>query len=218
MGHPYDEGLLDTAMSTLGKAFDFADKHVPGGMERFYDLFMRSSVARTFDGPDAHPSVNSSGIELVLSVCEGDPSSGGLDLMLMTERRLPRAEQARGRWCGRVLAFHQWETGTTFRAISTYLDVDDLFALYARFRVASPKVVSLAIEEELARTVVPTRLRTYRDAAGLTQAELARVSGVSLRSIQQYEQRAKDINRAQARSVQRLAQALSCPMEELLEA
>ena len=53
---PYDEKLLGTAMSTVGKAFDFADKHLPGGMERFYDLFVTSAAARTFDGPDAHPT------------------------------------------------------------------------------------------------------------------------------------------------------------------
>lgn len=203
-------------MSTVGKAFDFADKHLPGGMERFYDLFVGSAVARSFDGPDAHPRVNTSGIELVMAVCEGAQNET-LDLMLMTERRLPKEHRDRAQWCGQMLVFHQWDTGGTFRAISTYLTAEDLLALYATHRVASPRVVSLAIERSLMTTVVPTRLRTFRAEAGLTQRGLASASGVSLRSIQQYEQRKKDINHAHALSVFHLAKALNCRMEDLLE-
>ena len=43
------------------------------------------------------------------------------------------------------------------------------------------------------------------------------MSGVSLRSIQMYEQRNKDINKAQSESLYRLAKALGCTMEDLLE-
>lgn len=74
--HPYPEELLPATMSTLGKAFDFADKHLPEGLASFYELFGCSDVARTFDGPDAHPDLNGSGIQLVLSVCEGVSSEG----------------------------------------------------------------------------------------------------------------------------------------------
>ena len=81
-------------MSTLGKAFDFADKHLPEGLASFYELFGCSDVARTFDGPDAHPDLNGSGIQLVLSVCEG-VSSEGLDLMLMSERRPDKGHRER---------------------------------------------------------------------------------------------------------------------------
>lgn len=55
--HPYPEELLPATMSALGKAFDFADKHLPEGLASFYELFACSDVARTFDGPDAHPDL-----------------------------------------------------------------------------------------------------------------------------------------------------------------
>lgn len=116
-----------------------------------------------------------------------------------------------------MLAYHQWDTGTSFRAIAIYLNLQELYDLYENDRVASARIISLKIIETLAKTSIPTRLRHYRAEAGLTQAKLAEVSGVSLRSIQQYEQRKKDINRAQARSVLSLAQSLDCQMEDLLE-
>lgn len=51
----------------------------------------------------------------------------------------------------------------------------------------------------------------------MTQAELARQSGVSLRSIQMYEQRNKDINKASVETVYRLAKVFNSSVEELLE-
>lgn len=60
-------------------------------------------------------------------------------------------------------------------------------------------------------------LKKLRDKRGYTQSKLAELSGVSLRMIQYYEQGAKDIGKAEAETVYRLAQALECNMEELLE-
>ena len=62
-----------------------------------------------------------------------------------------------------------------------------------------------------------TSLKRIRTAYGLTQAELAKRSGVSLRSIQMYEQRNKDINKASVETVYGLARVLGCSVEDLIE-
>ena len=62
-----------------------------------------------------------------------------------------------------------------------------------------------------------TNLKQKRKAAGLTQHELAGRSGVSVRTLQYYEQGVLDINKAAAATVYRLACALDCPMFEVLE-
>ena len=64
---------------------------------------------------------------------------------------------------------------------------------------------------------VDTNLKRIRTLYGCTQAELAKRSNVSLRSIQMYEQRNKDINKASAETVLSLAKVLGCTMEDLLE-
>lgn len=214
--HPYDIDRLDAAMDALGKAFDFADKHLSGGMDEFYRLFADSPMALTFDGPDAHPAIESSGIELVLAVT-GSSATGGLEALLLNERRLPRGERGRARWCGRALARHQWETGRSFHEIYLYLSPESLRELYGQHGTLPLDEVSNIIEQDFARSASPTRLRRRRDAAGLSQTELARASGVSLRAIQQYEQRKKDINHARAISVLHLARSLGCRIEDLLE-
>lgn len=62
-----------------------------------------------------------------------------------------------------------------------------------------------------------TNLKKIRTERGYSQSKLAELSGVNVRMIQHYEQGVKDINLAQAVTVYKLAQALNCNMEELLE-
>ena len=62
-----------------------------------------------------------------------------------------------------------------------------------------------------------TRLKRIRSAYGCSQAELSELSGVGIRSIQMYEQRRKDINKAEVESVWRLARALGCEIEDIME-
>ncbi|MBO4761965.1 MAG: helix-turn-helix transcriptional regulator, partial [Lachnospiraceae bacterium] len=62
-----------------------------------------------------------------------------------------------------------------------------------------------------------TNLKRIRSSYGCTQSELANRSGVSLRSIQMYEQRNKDINKASAETLYRISKVLGCNIESLLE-
>lgn len=62
-----------------------------------------------------------------------------------------------------------------------------------------------------------SRLKEKREAAGLSQGKLAEAAGVNVRMIQHYEQGFKDINKAQALTIYRLAQTIGCRMEDLIE-
>ena len=53
--------------------------------------------------------------------------------------------------------------------------------------------------------------------AGITQEKLATKANVSLRSIQMYEQRNKDINKPQAITLAKISRVLGCEVEYLLE-
>ena len=52
---------------------------------------------------------------------------------------------------------------------------------------------------------------------GLSQSQLAKLTGIPVRTIQQYEQGQKDINKARAEYVITLARALYCDPQQLLE-
>ena len=78
------------------------------------------------------------------------------------------------------------------------------------------KFVDIA-DERIRAHFRDTNLKRIRNAYGCTQAELAKRSGVTLRSIQMYEQRNKDINKASADALYRISKVLGCSMESLLE-
>jgi transcriptional regulator with XRE-family HTH domain len=62
-----------------------------------------------------------------------------------------------------------------------------------------------------------SNLKQYRESAGLSQSKLSEISGVNLRMVQKYENGERDINNTQALTLYKLAQALNCTIENLLE-
>ena len=62
-----------------------------------------------------------------------------------------------------------------------------------------------------------TNLKIYRKRANLSQKELAELADIPVRMIQHYEQRQKNINKAQVEYLARLSRVLNCNIEELLE-
>ena len=62
-----------------------------------------------------------------------------------------------------------------------------------------------------------TKLAWTRTMRGLSQSQLAKKSGVSIRVIQLAEQRQRSVDNMTAQSLYLLATALECSMESLLE-
>lgn len=60
-------------------------------------------------------------------------------------------------------------------------------------------------------------MKELRQAAGLTQAQLAEKSGVNVRMVQYYENGFKDLNKAAFETGLRIAEALECDPRELIK-
>ncbi|HCS67422.1 MAG TPA: hypothetical protein DIW34_04265 [Oribacterium sp.] len=67
-----------------------------------------------------------------------------------------------------------------------------------------------------ARYRYPMNLKTLRELKGISRKELADRSGISFRSIQDYEQEHKELRSAKAETILRLAEILDCSMEDLI--
>lgn len=78
------------------------------------------------------------------------------------------------------------------------------------------KFASIA-DEKIREYFKDTNLKRLRTIYGCTQAELAEQTGVTLRSIQMYEQRRKDINKASALVLYRISKVLGRTIEDLIE-
>ena len=62
-----------------------------------------------------------------------------------------------------------------------------------------------------------SNLKKIRESKSMTRSQLSEASGVNLRILQYYEQGYKDINKAQAITLYRVANALECRIEDILE-
>ena len=60
-------------------------------------------------------------------------------------------------------------------------------------------------------------LKAYRERAGYSQSELAGKTGVSLRTLQDYEQDRKPLKGARAITVLTMARALDCTVADLID-
>ena len=62
-----------------------------------------------------------------------------------------------------------------------------------------------------------TKLQKIRVRKGLSQSQLAKASGVAVRTIQHYERGVRDIDGAKLDTICKLCLALGCKIEDILE-
>ena len=67
------------------------------------------------------------------------------------------------------------------------------------------------------RKLSPSKLKSIRENRKLSQNDLSLYSMVSLRTIRAYEQKQKDINKAEVMTVLKLAHTLNCSIDDILE-
>ena len=211
MMRAYDEMYLNDAMKNLGEAFDYAANVLDMPMDDYLDMFIISGIGEQFASGVSKYVAGLSGTELVWEVLYRIGKGADFPAPKIEYDFSPEY------WCGWILAFYQWYTGKRFKEIKNYLPMSEIYKLYPTLHEASEEKFVDVANKILAHKNFPTKLQTIRKALELSQKELSDKSGVTLRMIQQYEQRAKNINKATASNRFALAQALGCRAEDLLE-
>lgn len=209
--HAYQETYLSKAQTTLGDAFDYAINTcgIPG--EDFIKLFTTSSVSKRMENGEPAFLAGKSGIDIASDVLL---ETTGKPLEAKPQEHFGRSREY---WIGWAICYYQWFTARSFHDIFTVLSFDDLKCMYHSLHEADiSKFVDIA-DERIREYFKDTNLKRIRTAYGCTQAALAKRSGVSLRSIQMYEQRNKNINKASVESLYRISKVLGCTIEDLLE-
>ena len=207
----YDNQYLDDAMKCLGEAMDYAANGCQMEMDHFLDLFIGTGFAEQFAiGVPKYVS-GVSGTELVMTVL----AKAGIDI------EFPPAQidydYSPQYWCGWILAYYQWCSGQSFKEIRKHITMQEIEKLYPALHEASEKKFVDTVNRMIRKKNPPTRLQAQRKISGYSQRELAEKVGVNLRTLQQYEIRAKDINKAAGATLFALAKVLGCRVEDLLE-
>ncbi len=211
MIHAYAEEYLDDAMHNLGEAMDCARECHHLELDEFLSLFITTNLARDF-GHGAPKVVSGlSGTELVLETLY---RSG-----LGSEVPPPQIcyDLSSAYWCGWILAFTQWRSGRSFKEIQSLLTMKELERLYPTLHETSEERAADSIEKILLARQPITKLQKKRKLCHLTQKELSEKADINLRTLQQYENKAKNINHAAGETLLSLSKVLGCRMDDLLE-
>ena len=207
----YDKNYLEKARTTLGRMLDFAVYDLKLDLKDFFDRFIVSGIANDFGNGDSKTIAGKSGVELAYEVME----KTGENLRNIKPRyTVNRSEEY---WTGWALAYYQWKTAISFSKIVEYIPINEIKALYSPYHEMDIRHFVDKMNELYINAKPETNLKIYRKRAGLSQKELAEQAEIPVRMIQHYEQRQKNINKAQVEYLARLSRVLNCNIEELLE-
>ena len=211
MTHAYQEIYLSKAQSVLGDVFDCALNTCNFSGVDFVKLFIASSVSRRMENGEPAYLAGKSGIEIVVEIVA---ETMGKELHIEPQEHFGRSREY---WVGWAVAYYQWYSNRKYSDIFKVVSFEDLQIMYYTLHEADISKFVDIMDVRMREFFPETNLKRIRSAYGCTQAELAQRSGVSLRSIQMYEQRNKNINKASIETVYRIAKVLGCTMEDLIE-
>lgn len=209
--HSYQEMYLSKAQSVLGTAFDYAINSCKIQGESFAKIFVTSSVCKRIENGEPAFVSGKSGIEIAKEVV--------YETMKKKLDNEPKEDFNRSKqyWIGWAVAYYQWYSGRSFSEIFKVIPYASLEKMYYTLHEADITKFVDIVDRRMKEYFIDTKLKRIRTAYGCTQAELAKKADVSLRSIQMYEQRNKNINKASVDTVYRIAKALGCTVEDLIE-
>ena len=211
MIHAYNELYLSDAMQNLGEAMEFASLGCHYSLDEFWDMFALSDFAVQFASGAPNVVSGISGTELALKVLLKAGVTPPTMQALVVYEATPEF------WCGWILAYYQWHSGRSFSDIHSWLSMRELEERYNTLHEATEEkcftVMNVIAKTHFHSTILQRKRRNLK----MTQAELAEKAGINLRTLQQYENRSKNINRAAGETLLALARTLGCRMEDLLE-
>ena len=204
----YDKSYLEKARTSLGRMFDFAVYDLKYSISDFYNLFLESDISEKFENGNVNTLVGCSGVELAYEVI-GD-----------SERKIKPsyiANRSKEYWLGWALAYVQWVTALSFSDITKYIPIEEMLEMYSPYHEMDIRQFLDSILEKYNLRKKETNLKLRRIDLGLSQKKLSELSGIPLRTLQQYEQGQKNINNANVEYLISLSKVLYCKVESLLE-
>lgn len=211
MMNAYDKIYLESARKSLARMCDYAVYDLKYDLEEFFDMFIKSSYAKRFEHGESNVVAGHSGVELAYDILD---ETGKLSLRIEPQYTMNKSKEY---WLGWALAYYQWYTGLSFAEIIKYVPIKKILKLYCPYHEMDVRHFVDKMNELYWETKKETNLKIRRKKLGISQSRLAELTGIAVRTIQQYEQRQRDINKAKAEYLVILARVLYCNVEDLME-
>ena len=207
----YNELYFNDAQILLANAFDYAINDCKLQPDWFAKVFAYSKDAREFEGGNPAFVSGKSAEEFIRDFLSS----------IIPDEKFPHSTFKPNRspeyWAGWALAYFQWVTAKSFKDIFSRVSLTEILEMYTVYHEMDITNFVEDLNKKYNSIVCETNLKKIREARLLSQNELAELSGVNKRSIQLYEQRVNDIDKAQVHSLFKMSRVLGCTIEDLLE-
>ena len=207
----YNELYLNDTQLLLANAFDYALNDCKQATDWFAKVFVASKAAREIERGNPAFISGKAAEEIVRDILSSVLPNEKFPNAVFTQDRSPAY------WAGWVLAYYQWFTAKRFKDIFLRIPLTEILAMYKVYHEMDITNFVEDMNKRYDSVVFETKLKTIREARQLSQNELAILSGVKKRSIQLYEQKVNDIDKAQAQTLYKISRVLGCTIEDLLE-
>lgn len=211
MTHAYQEIYLNKAQSIVGDIFDYGINVLNISGNDLIKLFIVSSASKRIESGEFSYFLGKSGIEILVDILE--ETTKDKFVIDIQENFIPSKEY----WIGWAATYYQWYSDRKYSEIFRVVSFEDMTKMYYMLHEADISKFAEIVGEKVKKYYDETNLKRIRTTYGYTQSELSRCSGVSLRSIQMYEQRNKNINKASVDTMYNLSKTLGCRIEDLIE-
>lgn len=203
----YDELYLSDAMRSLANAFDYAINDCNLDSDFFEEIFLSSKYSGLFQSGNPYVISGMSGYELAIKILSEVYQEFNTPKRIYKEQCTPEF------WAGWALAQYQWYSSRSFKDILNRISLSNIISMYSIYHELDINHFYNALDNIFKET----NLKRIRESRCISQSQLALQSQVSLRSIQLYEQRVNNIDKAQAHTLYKLSKALCCDITDLLE-
>ncbi|MGN0316423.1 MAG: helix-turn-helix domain-containing protein [Lachnospira sp.] len=209
MIYAYDKVYLNNVQRLMGAMFQYVVYDCKLSLTEFYERFLESTYSDKIAYGDILTLTGKTGAEIAIEVMEINNND-----IVYSGCYTKKSQEY---WAGWALAYYQWYCGKSLKIIQQEVPLEQIIELYNPFHEMDITQFVDKMRDLSQRSRMVSYLKKYRELAGLSQSELSRITDIPVKSIQQYEQRRKDINKAQVETVIKLARALCCNVEDLLE-
>ena len=212
MMYAYDRDYLYHAQKNFGHMLDFAVNTCEIDLDEYFRMFFASNVCAQFENGNPAYIVGKTGCELVRLVV-----SEVKDIEI-DKRDVMYLDKSPEYWLGWALAYYVWLRNCKFSYVLHAMSSGEMLGMYDTLHEADITKFVANVDYIVDLYYEQTALTRMRNNVGISQIELANRSGVNVRVIQSYEQKLRDINKAQLSTVANLAKAMDCspldPMEQ----
>lgn len=208
--HAYSELYLRNARALLANCLDYATYTLGYDTGEFYNDFIRTDLAGRFEKGVPQVLAGMSGIELALLITEKVTGRYEYKEPVYSEGRSPEY------WAGWAIAYYQWYSACSLLRLEEEVPITAMLNMYDKYHEMDIMHFVDRINDLRKDRRLVSYLKKYRELCGYSQSELSGLTGIPIKTLQQYEQGQKSLAKANAGYVLSLARALNCTQEELI--